>query len=94
MFKVMLSIVFVLAFTAAADSFAQIPAGAAPTPEQIRENAATIPEETRNRMTNECNSKFIRSGQPATSRKGFLQDCMSESIKNSRTSGEVAPTAK
>jgi hypothetical protein len=90
----MLSMVFVLGCTSAANLFAQAPAGGATSAEQMRENAATIPEDVRNRMTNECNSKFAHSGQQPNVKRGFMTDCMAEAIKNSRQSGETAPPAK
>lgn len=94
MFKVMLSVLLVIGGAFAENVLSQGTSPGVTTAEQLRENAVTIPEETRNRMTNDCNGKFIRSGQPATSRKGYMSDCMSESIKSSRQAGDAAVPAK
>ena len=90
----MLSIFVVFGFAGATTLFAQAPADGVVSAEKIRENAATVPEDVRNRMTNDCNAKFTQSRQAQNAKRMFMTDCMAETMKASRQSGEVAPAAK
>ena len=55
------------------------------------EQRAAIPSEFRDRFTNECRTKMssaINKGNKDQSRL-FMENCMSESIKKARESGEM-----
>jgi hypothetical protein len=94
MFEVMLSVLMVLGGALAENVWTPSASPCVVNAELIRENAVAIPKDIRNRMTSDCNGKFIRSGQPAASRKGYMSDCKSESIKSSRQAGEGTAPAK
>ena len=58
----------------------------------MREKAAPVTDDIRNRMTDACHSKFMHSGQPQNSKRMLMGDCMAEAMKaTSQPADSTAP---